>query len=106
MGQWALEVGQRSIPCILTVFLEPIPCDGKPCSALMCVGGAWSFLNLTLLTFYGRPYPLCGVYGVGVRGDGVIKLIEGKRELRLIYKMNKNIKQKHMAMKTPGNTLG
>lgn len=41
-------------------FLVPISCDRIPCSALIRVGGSWSFLRLlchTLFTTQRRPYP-------------------------------------------------
>lgn len=49
--------------------MEPFPYGGKPCSALMQVGGALSYPNLMcqiLLTFQGSPYTLGGVDGDGL----------------------------------------
>lgn len=59
-------MGPESIPGARAGFLEPIPYNEIPCSALMQGEGAWPSLNLmcqTLLNPHGRPYPLRGVDG-------------------------------------------
>lgn len=71
----------------------------------VCVGSL-VLPQLDFVDFLWEALPfMWSLWGWG-KGRWVIKLTEGKRELRLIYKINKKIKQKHIVMKTPGNILG